>query len=379
MIIFVLGIGVATTFFGRDDTCLKVKELNYNDRIACWYEDFEKIVKVRGLDAAFNRLAVLYDREADFRSGCHDITHAIGDTAYFRFKQNKDFKFTEKTSYCGYGFYHGFIEALLYSGESYSAAKEFCEGVNENLTEDIKTPLAVYSCYHGMGHSMFDLHDPSFYGSEENMVSPALAVCEKITQGAEEEKRKQCATGIFNALGIAYSNDYYDLKMSESDPVWYCRNQEALYKKPCYAEVVLAWVYKGLGAADYDFFEAMDFVTSIGDPEGEEIGAFVLASDFTRQHIDSFETLGMGEKCASLEPVMRTWCFKGVVEALMSWSRPGEEYEPILAFCGREGIDNGDKSDCFDYFLPRVGTLYSEEKTKDVCSLVPEEFKNQCT
>lgn len=361
----------------NNEECRNFEELSYNERQVCWYFEMKDIIKKEGIEEAFNRLSTLYQDEPTFQSGCHDVTHLIGDEAYQEFARGEPFEFTEKTTYCGYGFYHGFIEAILFGGGSYKQAQKFCEEINRNFT-NIKSPNAVYSCYHGMGHAMFDQHDPRLWGDEASMVYPALDVCEKITDGIEEEKRKQCSTGIFNALGIAYSNDQYGLELNEEDPVWFCREQGDLYKKPCFIEVSIAWIYKSMGGGDYEFSEAKEFIESINDVEGEEISMFGLGSDYVRQNRNTFEAEDMVNECNSVKNSLRDECVKGVVQGLMGWSTPGKEYIVALDFCRNENLSKKQKDACMEYFLPRVGTLYSAEKTKMICSGIEEEYKDIC-
>ena len=80
--------------------------------------------------------------------------------------------------------------------------------------------------------------------------------------------------------------------MKEADPVWFCREQKDLYKRPCYAEVSLAWIYTR-GEGSYEFKEAMDYIKSINDTPASEIGTFVTASDYVRLNRDVFDEIDM--------------------------------------------------------------------------------------
>ncbi len=369
---------IEKTLWPQNNSCRNFSRLTYNERQTCWYFEMKEIIETKGINAAFDHLAYLFTAEPTFAGGCHDVTHLIGAAAYEEFAKGKQLQFEGDTSYCGYGFYHGFIEAMLFSTEDYEKAQEFCESAGSWLQGTIESPNATYSCYHGMGHAMFDIHDPSLWGEEERMIKPALKICEETTEGLEEEKRKQCATGIFNALGIAYSNDQYDLTMNAEDPVWVCRIQAPLYQKPCFTEVAMAWISREFGGLDFDFEPAARFVNSINDPVGEPAAASSMASEYTRVHRSEFSAEKMAANCDLFEGPAKESCVVGVTLALMNWGLPGEEYKEVISFCESEFLSPGEEEVCFGYFLPRLITLYPEEKSKEICAQVDEEHQHLC-
>ena len=365
-------------FNKKDTSCQDPASLTYNQRQVCWYFEMKDIIQKEGLTSAFARLLELFEKEPAFASGCHDVTHLIGDAAYREFEKGKAFIFREETSWCGYGFYHGFIESLLWAKGDLKEAQKFCESINQNLTSAIKSPNAIYSCYHGMGHSTFDAHDPRLWGNEIKMLTPAITLCEKVREGLEEEKSKQCATGVFNALANAYSNNQYGLKLNEKDPVWICRDYASQYKKACFAEVAVAWVSTTMGGRGFDFLKAARFIEGLKDKEGEEMAIFALSSEYARQRRDNLVFKDMVENCHLVKGELRPFCIQGVVVGLMGWTRPGEEYIAILDFCRTETLSQEEKNACLGYFLPRVGTLYSLDKTASICQAVEEEYRGIC-
>ncbi|MCE9549079.1 hypothetical protein K8Q98_01635 [Candidatus Nomurabacteria bacterium] len=90
-----------------------IKCPNTAEKYNCWRDELENILNRKGLSASFDVLAVLYETEPDFVSECHGYTHELGEKAYFLFSRYKNIEMTPKASYCGYGFYHGFIETML--------------------------------------------------------------------------------------------------------------------------------------------------------------------------------------------------------------------------------------------------------------------------
>src|SRR6185503_5181523 len=57
------------------------------NQAACWQQDIETTLSQKGLDAAFDELAKLYDTEPAFSENCHAYTHILGQAAYYEFKK----------------------------------------------------------------------------------------------------------------------------------------------------------------------------------------------------------------------------------------------------------------------------------------------------
>ncbi len=360
--------------------CNTLENLNYSQRELCWYEQIKREIKKGGITRALGIIKRLYVNVPEFAQGCHDVMHLVGTEAYKGYQKDGIAIFGEETTYCGYGFYHGFIETMLYTKGDYSEVVSFCESANANLDSDIISPNAIYSCFHGIGHSAFEIHDERLWGNDKEMVKLAIETCEKVTKSLSEEKKKQCVTGVFNALGTAYSNDEFGLKMNSHDPVWICRTLSNIqYKRACFTEVSIAWIYKEMGSFDYDFFEAIKFIENINDLEGEKISAFGLLSDYTRLKKEVFDSKDFITKCRSVKNELFESCINGIVWGLLGWGEPGREYEIATSFCGTDNLSLLESEKCFSYFLPILNTLYSKEKIGEICnSLIPPSYVKYC-
>jgi len=345
---------------------------NYRSRELCWYKQMKKEIKKKGIKGALKLLVKLYAKEPLFGQGCHDITHLIGDEAYRLFKSGKKIDLGKESTYCGYGFYHGFIEAMLYTSTDYSDARSFCDSLGEGSH-------ALLACYHGIGHSTFGIHDPTVWGSEAKMANPALELCEKVTLDLSEEKTKQCASGVFNALAIAYSNDQYNLKMNELDPVWFCRSFKPLYKKPCFIEVASTWIHKVSETEGFEFTDAAVYIASLNDKIGEEAAMAATTSEYTRLRIGDFDTDEMVNNCHKVKNTLVDWCMLGVVEGLFLWGKPEEEYKLALTFCGSELLTKEERVNCYDKVIADLSGFYSPDKKKTICEHeIPEGFRESC-
>lgn len=351
---------------------------DYQGREVCWYRQMKKEIEKNGISGALKLLTDLYTKEPLFGQGCHDITHLIGDDAYRKYKAGETFKLGKETSYCGYGFYHGFVEAMLYTTGDYGEIRNFCESL-KNFDDGGGISNAIYACYHGIGHSTFDIHDPALWGDESKMALPAIKTCEKVTLGLEEEKTKQCVTGVFNALGIAYSNDQYNLKLNSKDPVWFCRGFNPVYKKACFIEASLAWIHKEAGEEKLNFKKGADFIASTQDETGEEVAMNAFASEYTRLAIGNFNSDQMVENCKSIKKELFEPCMKGVEEGFFLWGKPEEEYKLALSFCSSNLLTETEKEKCFKNVLPDLSSFYSQEKKNKICANeIEEKYRDFC-
>ena len=363
---------------GFKNTCNDPKVLDYGQRQLCWYKKIKVEMDKRGIKSALKLLGVLYRKYSSFAGSCHDVTHLIGKQAYLEYKEGKNFNFPEETSWCGYGFYHGFIETMLSGSRGYSEARNFCESVNKNAVGNIVAPIAIYSCYHGIGHATFDNHDPKIVSDAEVMIKPAIAKCEDVTVGLEFEKTKQCVTGVFNSLANAYGTGSYGLKMSDLDPVDICRIQDAKYRKYCFIEVSMAWINIKMGNYDFKFTDGARFVENIGDAEGEKGAINALASEYGHLHQNFLSDTELINNCRSVKTDLFESCMYGNLLAILNWGTPGVEYKRAIAFCGSDKLSDQEKNSCYTYIFKNIPTHYSNNKMALICPTAPKKYRALC-
>lgn len=342
----------------------------------CWIQKIEHVLRHKGVDAAFEVFGKLYDSESAFPSDCHDVTHLLGEAAYRAYLKDGKVVDSVKTSYCGYGFYHGFIEALLFTTGNFDQAKSYCREVQKKLSEHVVSPNAIYSCYHGIGHGTFDTQSFSQWGNDIGMLETALSICEQVTQGDEPELVKQCATGVFNGLANAYNNKTYNLTFNPSDPWGVCERQDAIeYKKACFREVSASYI-KGLAEGRS---AALKMIAKIPDRVGAAAAMYAYMSEEARLNIDIMSLESFAQICEDLLlGDLRSSCVEGVATGLFLWGKPGHEHEKALAFCGNERLSLPQKDVCFAYVLPRIRSVYTTKKVREVCEAMERKYEKYC-
>jgi plastocyanin len=311
--------------FGEDRAqCLK-NQKDSDLAPACWEAEVTEKLTEKGLAAAFTLVDSLYAEDPAFRRNCHDVMHILGAASYREFKNAPSVRAEQRTSYCGYGFYHGFIETmLLENGNSnFDAVKKYCTLLGKEYSSAASGP-----CFHGIGHAIFDSLPGSIWGSPEGMSNYALTMCEKALANTEE--RIQCASGVYNSLANALSARDYRLSFSDIVASEFCAKQKDEYRESCFAEVGIGYVRE----KHMERAEALAYIRSLKDYE-ELSQFFYYFSDETKRMMYDLNTESLADACSSLRNSAETQeCIDGVLQGFRESSRVEKTYEFALPFCG---------------------------------------------
>ena len=296
----------------------------------CFEELILSAAHAQGIGLAFDVLAELYARDREFANFCHGNMHELGAIAYDDFKQSKDFSPSSKMSYCGFGFYHGFLEAMLFDKGDLSGAERFCDWLDAKFREQIQG--VSFACYHGIGHGVIDGNDPTRWGDVKRFVEPGLTLCRTLTDRGEH--RERCASGVFNALALAYREPQYELANDTRDPYAFCRTQGETYlKRACYDQMntYVFWAYPKFADAleiaatrSEEAFRDVA-VSSVGGPQAQE----ALAG--------SVDLAAFINECSVFSTHLANMCAQGFASSLIEFGKPGEEYQRAIAACARTG------------------------------------------
>lgn len=338
-------------------------------KLQCWEELIDSALKNQGVDKAFEIVEILYSSEPDFANDCHAFVHKIGEKAYKLFSNHQDFPLSPRTSYCGYGFYHAFMESLLRNGGDLNKAKQFCDYVDEQMGNTIAD--AKGACYHGIGHGTADNHNIKFWKNEEELVVPALKLCLKVAP--DERFLNRCASGVFNVMAINYNS--HKLTLNASDPLWFCRQQEnQVFKKTCYEEMNTALFALSRG----EFIKAAKFIEGIYEDEYANSGIRSLAGVLGMSLVKNLEFTKTFDDCRTLQQRLRLSCIKGFVGGLIEGGQPHQEYIKALKFCADHRLSEDEKAACYEETLWLSSQYYPKEKYQQICEEVDEKFRKNC-
>ncbi|MCH7883378.1 hypothetical protein IIA95_03105 [Patescibacteria group bacterium] len=349
------------------ESCKKEIDFNQKTTPRCWMDLVKDAYKKEGLEAAFDRFIYLYNTEPRFSAYCHDISHTLGEAAYEIFSQKKDLTLTNKTIYCGFGFFHGFMETLVTITGDPLSAREFCSYVKEQVGAN-----AEGACYHGIGHGFAATFEETANGDEWSVVNPTIEFCENIAKTKEQLFR--CATGAFDSIAIYYYNNLYGFSINEEDPLWFCREQTAKYKKACYLEMMTALLW----FAEYDLLKSIHLAKKHVEKDYLPISIQALADNNTRYIINNPDFENIIYTCQALGENLRASCIQGLANGLMQFGEPENEYVKALTFCGNAMLTEEEKQTCFKRVLDYSQQLYSRKKYSKICESLEDGYKKPC-
>jgi len=351
----------------------------------CWENIIEETLQKKGVGAAFDVIEGIYTAQPD----CHDYAHLIGEEAYRLFSAGEDMELTPKTYYCGYGFYHGFMETLLHTTGNMEEARHFCSYVKQQLSQQVAGAEAA--CYHGIGHGAVDGGDPRDWGDIEAMIKPGIELCEMVAK--TEFQLYICSTGVFNAIDILSQDPKYKLAIVTEDPFLLCGRQPGQYKEACYTNMLPPF-WRGVEKdfprialrvesieekeSDYSVRSATERMAQQG--ENYRIRSIVISALFHEYaKADLKKAKESVQVCRSLkDPRSRLPCIDGLSGAFMKHGEPNAEYIKGLQFCNVDILSEDEEVVCFEHILSRLRLWYSSDKTNQICQSVPEKYKKLC-
>lgn len=366
IILVILGLLIYSFSKKSEDNCQNLN--SKSEKLTCWEKLFDFTLKNKGIDQAFGIVERLYKEDPVFVSNCHDFVHLIGEKTYQLFSNKRDFSPSAKTSYCGYGFYHSFMESLLKDGGDLAKARQFCDYVDRKMSNqntDVKG-----ACYHGIGHGVADNHDQKEWKDEKDLVESALTLCEKVAE--DKVMLNRCSSGVFNVLAIAYISNRLDIP---ADPLWFCHQQQNnIYKKTCYEEMNTAlFVF-----SEKDFTKAASFLEKVEKDEFALSGIRSLAGVFGMSQVQNNDFSKIINDCRKIQQRLTISCFKGYAAGLIEGGNPSKEYEKALEFCQDDLLKDEEKAACFEEVLRLSNIYYPREKQEKICNLVEDKYKKYC-
>lgn len=341
---------------------------NDEEKLKCFDQKIRQAVEKGGVDAAFTLFTELY-QSGQAPVGCHWTAHLIGEEAYKYFKKGQKFSVTSATAYCGYAFYHGFMEKLLREGAATADALKFCEEVNKQLGEE-----ATDNCYHGIGHGFTeDPPDPNLWGNPNGMLQPGLKVCEELF-GNTVNKWEICATGVYTVVASFMSQGKYSLSLNHNDPFAFCRTQPHRYDRACYGEfspkldVVTNW----------DISKVDNFIKDMADQSLVELIVRTAVGPMMQRDVNKEDLTNYVQNCRKLSANLSLVCLRGVVWGLAQHGEPEKEYVKILKFCSNSPLNTQEKKSCYQEASDQFYRMYSSEKVASICNEVTSVNRSDC-
>lgn len=336
----------------------------------CFDDLVRKTVKEDGVDAAYKIFTDAFAR-GELPRSCHWTAHQIGEAAYDLFRGGKEVPISKATSYCGYGFFHGFLESLLRENPDPQEAIKFCDAVKEKLGL-----AGLQGCYHGIGHGYTE--DPPYpgdVGDFDAMVAPGIDMCEFLF-GNNFRNLNLCLTGVFTVpAGFAEHNEY-GLRFEENDPFKYCKSQPYKYLKACYGE----FAPKLDSVLEWDIRKLPPYVDAIKDEKLKRLVTWVVPSVMMAHDILASDNSSYVTGCSDgFTGLLRRICWGGAIQGFMQHGEPEKQYKKVFAFCSSDAWKSEDeRTFCWGEGLRQLRVAYTLDTMHSICANVPASYQPLC-
>lgn len=353
---------------GKYKVCDKFQDLGSKQQ--CWEDLIEETLEREGLDSAFNLVDQLYSSEPIFASDCHGFAHLLGQKAYELFSKNQRFNVSDKASYCGFGFYHAFMESLLRTSGDLNQARKLCDDVGRQTDQN---ELARLSCFHGIGHGLLeDVPNPVLRGDTQSIIKEPLALCVDLSESEVEIYR--CASGVFNVLAIYYANPKTGLIANKEDPYLICNSQSRRpFKEACYDQMNSLVLSLGQG----DLANAAGFTKNIKEDDLASAAIHGLAGAYGQNQVSKINYDEVVKVCQNLQPRLTLSCLEGFLLGMLEGGKPGEEYIEGRKLCTSDLLNDQQKASCFSNLIWNI-SVTNPKKLAELCNSLEPRYRQDC-
>lgn len=356
-------VGQVNNYSLSESNCTKM--VGGNQR-TCFENLLQSTLNKRGLDEGFR----LFRQLAKIApNDCHQYAHDLGGYVYkMQSKRQDKIKAGLETSYCGYGFWHGFMGKMLTSS-SFERATKFCES---QLYAPNELSLRVKeSCYHGIGIGLVpDPPDIKFWGKPQPLLDKSLHSCDKIKN---KNLLSFCYSGAFHAVISYMTGRQYDFKIDITDPFAICFSQIEQYRKDCFFQIAPQLS----GLTHNNLSDTLKVVKRIPDPYFENTAMLSLIN-FTSQKDSNDEYLQFIAKCQKRDSRISDLCIPAVIVSIFNSGTPDEEYVKAVTLCSSKAFSENDKKGCFRRILISSRDIYEGAKVKKICATFENKYSKIC-
>ncbi len=213
----------------------------------CEKRHVEVITRALGPKVAMGDLKKQFAHTGEVVSDCHQLAHAIGNTAAELYGGNITKAFLNGDSFCWSGYYHGVVERAVEN----IGALQFMASANTlcaNIPGKERYSFDYYNCVHGLGHGLMAL--------THNELFKTLSMCDQLSGDWE---RKSCYGGTFMENIMVDNRNHYAKYLKKDDLMYPCNAVDAKYKEQCY----LMQTSHALSQTNYDFANAFKLCAGV--------------------------------------------------------------------------------------------------------------------
>lgn len=336
----------------------------------CFDEQIRSIVIEKGINTAFELLAQKYDT-GSIPAACHWSAHKIGEEAYLEQQRGKPLIMTKDTYYCGYGFYHGYLEVMLRANPDPEKQKDFVVSFCDSAQKEIGGE-ARDNCYHGIG-SGYTENPPNMnvWGKDEKLVEPGLKICEQLFANTREWE--MCTTGVYAVLAKFKAEEKYDFSFDKQDPFKFCADSPKKFHRPCYGEMSA----KLEKITDGNLTLVSKYIKNV-DINIAKLVVNVAVVTIMQRDILKDDQINFISDCKTFSLDLIPSCIDGIVWGFLYHGRINEEHVKAFKFCNSNLFDSKEQDFCYQRLVARAKNMYSGAKFDKICNLLKREYQHYC-
>lgn len=358
--------------------CQNLDKLNEQEREQCWDSLLSDTLKEKGVKASFEVFANIYRTDPLFSfKGCHWYAHRLGEEFYAeeypKYKDIEALDLPPETYYCGFGFFHGWLEHMLRDDPDVEKTKRLCDYLDNQLSDE--RPRIRLNCYHAIGHGFVnEPFDPASWGKAQEIINPALEICDGVSNNPNEVR--ECLQGAFNVISDWIFRAEYGLAPVIEDPLWLCPKQRTYeHTKACYYEMAMHLN----GLVGDDLSKLAEFTKDIEDDKIAWLVIDVVAAGATQRALSKDDYSEYIFACRGLPERLRVGCLHGFAGGFMAHGEPEKEYVKALKFCGSEELLEDEKHVCYKNIIRTFKGSYPREKVEGICATIDEAYRIYCS
>ena len=334
----------------------------------CALDKLRIVVKSKGIDSGFD---FFKNSQAVNSSACHGLAHEFGRMVFNQAVLGNRPPLTDETSFCEYGFWHGFLNAYIERDKKSDTGR--IQKICQDMDAKDMSPgrLIGWNCWHGLGlGAVGDPPQISVWGNPQKMAESGFPLCEKI--GTDKRQVSACVEGIFHSMITYMMLKQYKLSFSPDDPLALCRIQKK-YQRECYAQ--LAPQTSGFV---FTLLIHNPGILSGLSPENRDL--YVRSASVARirsqlaqpGYIDNFIS-----DCHAMPFELQSSCLNAGVLGIFIKGTP-DEFKAPLSFCASAKLSDTEKIDCYSAFGQSLKNRYPDLSSQKICSSVENVYMDYC-
>ena len=340
----------------------------YQEKIACYKQEFERIIRTQGTEQALDTLQRLSSVDPEVRHYSHPYTHHIGKVSFAHYKDAATaFAHCKDTFWSGC--YHGVLEG--YVSQFPNLKPEDIAGVCGGVKDPRRPIFMKFQCVHGLGHglTMHFRHD----------LFKALTYCNALPTSWDQES---CYGGAFMENVIWFQTGPHPdheghgehvahaqpAKLLDPHDLHYpCDAVEKRYKRSCYMMQTSAMLtFNG-----YDFEATFkecekapaDLIETCARSLGRDVSGYTLTNP------ERVRTL-----CLLGPPHLIGHCFRGAAKDFgFTHASPQRSIELCHI------VDGPYKADCYSAVQEFLVSFHADQaKRNQECKTAEEAYQSIC-